>query len=368
MKRFFKNFLKEYFNFSKRERNGIFVILLILTCIIVARVYVNNFQEQQISDFSKFDKEVNEFLAYSLPDLESGQRFSFDPNTVSCDELLYMGLSKKTVDGIIAYREKGYKFYKAEDLKRVYKMTDEEYEAIKDYVEIKTSYNKYFKPYVKKQSVYKPNFELFEFDPNTATYSELKKLGFKSNQINNIINYREKGNKYSTTEDLLKLYTIDTLTYQRVERYVKIESNEHKGIINSNNESITVFINSADTLSFQRLKGIGSVLSKRILAYRSKLGGFISIEQISEVYGISDELFGSIRESLVLDNEEIKKINLNKCDFKELISHPYINKEVANSILNYRSFKGNIENLEELVSQKALKQSELDKILPYVTL
>ncbi|HPX76102.1 MAG TPA: helix-hairpin-helix domain-containing protein [Bacteroidales bacterium] len=375
MKSFWSKFVKEYFNFSKRETNGILFLAIIMLIIIGLRIYFNNYAKPKKFDFTEYETEIDEFLAYSLPDLENGERYDFDPNIVSREELLFMGLSRKTVDGIISYQERGYKFWKPEDLKKVYGITDEEYEAIKDYVKIessksynyKNSYKSYSKNYYKKFDK-SSEIMLFNFDPNTASYSDLKNLGFSNNQANNIINYRNKGGKFYTANDLLKLYSIDSVCFNRVKDYIKITDNVKEDLVKSENREVKVYINSADALEFQKLRGIGEVFSKRIVNYREKLGGFVSKEQIKEVYGISNELYENIEANLILDESEIKKININKADYAELISHPYIDKEITVVILNYREFKGEITSFDELLSQKALTKKSLEKIQPYVSL
>jgi len=375
VKSFWSKFVKEYFNFSKRETNGILFLAIIMVIIIGLRIYFNNYAKPKKLDFTEYETEIDEFLAYSLPDLENGERYDFDPNIVSREELLFMGLSRKTVDGIISYQERSYKFWKPEDLKKVYGITDEEYEAIKDYVKIessrsynyKNSYKSYSKNYYKKFDK-SSEIMLFNFDPNTASYSDLKNLGFSNNQANNIINYRNKGGKFYTANDLLKLYSIDSVCFNRVKDYIKITDNVKEDLVKSENREVKVYINSADALEFQKLRGIGEVFSKRIVNYREKLGGFVSKEQIKEVYGISNELYENIEANLILDESEIKKININKADYAELISHPYIDKEITLVILNYREFKGEITSFDELLSQKALTKKSLEKIQPYVSL
>ncbi|MBQ1720196.1 MAG: helix-hairpin-helix domain-containing protein, partial [Bacteroidales bacterium] len=118
---------------------------------------------------------------------------------------------------------------------------------------------------------------------------------------------------------------------------------------------------------FQKLKGIGEAYSKRIVAYREKLGGFISVEQLREVYGMTDELYNSISANLEIKGEPVRKININTADFKILVSHPYIDKNIAKAILDYRDFAKTIKSTDELVKQKALSQSDYVKISKYIS-
>ena len=144
--------------------------------------------------------------------------------------------------------------------------------------------------------------------------------------------------------------------------YIKIESKSETA-----HYDIIVNINTATETDFQNLKGIGVAYSKRIVAYREKLGGFVSVGQLREVYGITDELYNNISPYLKADNANIRTININTADFKTLVAHPYIDKNIANAILNYREFAKTIKSTDELVKQKALSLSDYDKISRYIS-
>jgi DNA uptake protein ComE-like DNA-binding protein len=85
------------------------------------------------------------------------------------------------------------------------------------------------------------------------------------------------------------------------------------------------------------------------------------------VYGMTDELYNGILPYLEVGNEPVRTININTADFTTLVSHPYIDKKIANAILNYRDFAKTIKSTDELVKQKALSQSEYDKISKYIS-
>lgn len=51
-------------------------------------------------------------------------------------------------------------------------------------------------------------------------------------------------------------------------------------------ENVRVNLNIADTSQLKRVYGIGDKLSERIVKYRDKLGGFVSMSQLKEVYGL----------------------------------------------------------------------------------
>ncbi len=77
----------------------------------------------------------------------------------------------------------------------------------------------------------------------------------------------------------------------------------------SNN--ISIDINEADTTAFIALPGIGSKLAQRIINFRTKLGGFYSIDQVRETFGLPDSTFRKIQKQLTYHNSTIQKININ---------------------------------------------------------
>lgn len=342
------------------------VLFALLLILIVTNIFVSAHKSSSKIDFSGFEAEIDSFLSYQQTHFDDSELFAFDPNSASREDLLRLGLSPKSVNGIMNYREKGYKFYKPEDITRVRTLKPEEYETIKDYIVIeKPSYrsdNKRSNKGYSYQREEPEEIKLFDFDPNTATKEELESLGFKSWQVKNILKYRNNGGKFKQPSDIAKVYGIDSDFVDKLMPYIKIESTpstvSHDMLIN---------INTATEEDFQKLKGIGATYSKRIVAYREKLGGFVALEQLREVYGITDDLYSSIVANLEIKDEPVRTININVADFSTLVSHPYIDKQIAEAILNYRGFAKNIKSTDELVKQKAISRSVYEKISKYIS-
>ena len=101
-------------------------------------------------------------------------------------------------------------------------------------------------------------------------------------------------------------------------------------------------IDSCDSASLESLPGIGPILSSRIIKYRILIGGFVSVEQLREVYGLKEETFNLISSRLFADSLMVRKIKINKADFKGLIRHPYFHRNEVSDILNYRELQGRI--------------------------
>jgi competence ComEA-like helix-hairpin-helix protein len=122
----------------------------------------------------------------------------------------------------------------------------------------------------------------------------------------------------------------------------------------------------ADTTAFIALSGIGSRLAERIIRFREKLGGFYSIDQIGEVYGLADSVFQKLKPFLQLAPFTIKKININTATIDDLKSHPYIKYGIANNIIAYRNQHGPFLNKEDIKKIMTITDEVYNKIYPYL--
>ena len=129
-----------------------------------------------------------------------------------------------------------------------------------------------------------------------------------------------------------------------------------------------VDINTADTSAFIALPGIGNKLALRIVNFRDKLGGFYSIDQIGETYGLPDSVFRKIKPFLNLETNLVKKFNINTATKDEMKSHPYIKWNLANAIVEYRNQHGNFSSLEDLKKISLITTEVFDKIKFYLAL
>jgi len=135
----------------------------------------------------------------------------------------------------------------------------------------------------------------------------------------------------------------------------------------SQNPPQPIELNQADSMSLVRLPGIGPVLSSRILKYRRLLGGFASVDQLREVYGLRSGLVDTLSWRLRADSAQVQRIDLNHAGFPELRRHPYIGTHLARSILRFREHRGLLSAPEELVQQKVLTREEYQRIRPYLS-
>lgn len=219
---------------------------------------------------------------------------------------------------------------------------------------------------------------LFDFDPNTLDSVGWVSLGFSPKQTKSILKYRNAGAKFRKPEDLKKLFMVDEARYAELQPYIAIdqttfESTQRKEYDRPQWERPKfevphVELNTADTTELMKLKGIGSSFAKRIVKYRELLGGYTSKEQLLEVYGMDTARFNPISAQFTVDTMIRIRININRSDAQELMKHPYIDKNQAVAIVNYRTQHGEFRHLSDLKKIHLIKEEDYRRILPYCSI
>lgn len=216
------------------------------------------------------------------------------------------------------------------------------------------------------------NYSLFGFNPNTADSVTFIKLGLKPYVASNIIRFRKKGGSFKTTDSFSKVYGLSSEKFNELEPYIEITDNKSanidstKLVVEKKVQNMLVELNSADTTELMKIRGIGRFLAKGIVRLRDQLGGFVSVEQVREVYGMKDENFDKIKSSLKVNTTNIRKTNVNIASVEKLNAHPYLNFYQSKAIYELRRKKGKLKNCDELLSLSELNAETIEKIKPYL--
>ncbi len=215
----------------------------------------------------------------------------------------------------------------------------------------------------------------FTFDPNTLPVDGWMKMGYSEKQANALDNYRKKGGVFRKKEDLKKIFFISDNDYAQLEKYIEIHSeNIPQETRNSTFQKFErpenvkkIELNSADTSDLKQLRGIGSGYAKRIVKYREQLGGFCRSEQLLEIYGFSQELYEKVAPNIIIDPENVRKINLNTATLDQLKRHPYLDYYQAKAIVKYREVGNKFTAVSDLLKVNLIYDDTFEKLKPYLS-
>lgn len=219
-----------------------------------------------------------------------------------------------------------------------------------------------------KKPVRKFHVPIGKFDPNTYSKSDWTNLGLSDKQAEVVLKFTSYG-VYSN-EALKKIYVIPDELFELIKDSTVYPSsgkslNEVELLPETTIQPVN--LNTATYENLIAIKGIGDFYAKRILEYRSELGGFVRKEQLLDLWKFSPEKLSEIEPQIIITGE-INKININLASYDELAAHPYISYKVANSIVKMRQQRGSYENLRELKESKLIDEELFEKLKPYIKL
>ncbi|MCF8223834.1 MAG: helix-hairpin-helix domain-containing protein [Bacteroidales bacterium] len=312
----FKKFLKEYFGYSRRERYGSLVLVIILLAVIIIRIFnVGGIYERQ-----SIPEENIPFTGEQSQDGETRHKdslFIFDPNTASGSELVVLGLSERQAQTVINYRNTGARFRKADDFRRIYGISDSLFDRLIPFIRISKIDN--------------------------------DRDGKSSYQIGSSLSREAKKTENGEA-------ALDSLAEKAHSGRAKRTAVRPKQLD----------INSIDSCKLEQLRGIGPVLASRIVRYRELLGCFYSPRQLYEVYGLDSSTVLMHLDRFYCDTTMLKRININTAGYTELLRHPYIEKRNVDAIMAYRRLAGNIDSITQFFDNRIFNTEQYRRLRPYL--
>lgn len=161
------------------------------------------------------------------------------------------------------------------------------------------------------------------------------------------------------------------------DKFSTLEANESKNITIKEQtisqfpvrDSVYLDLNTSDTLDLQEVRGVGKVRARNIYKYGQKLGGYISVNQLKEVYSIDSATFEQIKPHFYAGKTEIRKVNINSDDPKYLARHPYIDFALAKALIRFRKkYEKDFNSIEEIKQIHLMDEETYNKLRPYIKL
>ncbi len=281
---------KDLFYFTKTERQGIIVlVVLVIGTFSVPQLFQLFFPaEENNPEEEKFEKEYDKFMA-SLKEVKRSSKYTkkptlpypkreiklsvFDPNTADSITFLTLGLPSWMAKNILHYRERQGKFRHPEDFRKIYGLTEEQYQTLLPYIQItekvipKDTTQLLTIQKVQRDTLFKYQSGTI-IDLNQADTTELKKIpGIGSGIARMIVNYRNRLGFFYRIEQLQDIH----LKVDRLRPWFSIDT----ALIHRIN------INKASTEQMMRHPYINYYQAKVINEHRKKKGSLKSLKELT---------------------------------------------------------------------------------------
>ncbi len=289
------NTFKSHFTFSKKQRNGIFLLILIIILLQCVYFFVDFSLEEPKVNQNELEIFQNEIDSLRLVEIENRKPkiYPFNPNFITDYKGYSLGMTNKEIDRLLQFRAKDKWVNSVKEFQNVTKISDS------------------------LLAIISPYFKFPEWVTNPKP------------RTNYSYQYNNEPKTFAQKQDL----------------------------------------NAASASQLQKINGIGEAYSKRIVAYRDKLGGFIADVQLQEVYGLSPEVIERIKEQFTVKTpKQVEKIILNTATIEELVTIQYIDYEVAHHIIEQRTLREGYKTLDELLKVKSFPVNKIEIIKLYLKL
>ena len=281
------NSWEAYFIFSEKERKGIIVLGVILTLSIVFTLLVPHKNDS-----------MGRASPLTIPTLHL---FTFDPNTIDSANAILLGIPVKQVNTLIHYREKGGRFYKKEDILKLYGLDPVIANQLIPFIELKSTEN------LSKWGRYTTN---------------------------------DKGNIYKSNYDDAHKYKTNNYKENNYGPWIKMK----KG-----SASWTIDINEAGAIEWHDKTKLPMNIVHQIINYKNHLGGFTHPLQLKKVYGLADTAFQNLRPHLVVQKNFKPLLNSSTMNFAQWKSLGIFEDQQLYEILKLRKQQGGHVSWRELV-------------------
>ncbi|WP_227658657.1 ComEA family DNA-binding protein [Flavobacterium haoranii] len=218
--------------------------------------------------------------------------------------------------------------------------------------------------------------KIYPFNPNYITDYKGYMLGMSIEEIDRLHKFRSQNKFVNSAKEFQQVTKVSNELLAKISPFFKFPD----WVVNKQNSTRTahsfvkkesvvqINLNSATKEELMKVYGIGEKLSDNILNEKSKLGEFVSIDQISWMWGITPETFENVKKQFFVKpiSGELKKIKINSASSRELSQFPYFNYAISKEIVTYRSMNGEIRNIEDLTKIKGISVDKIKIIVLYL--
>lgn len=284
---------KSHFWYTKNQRNGI-LLLLIIIIFLQLILHFKNFDSQQMVDLSlpkitSYNKQLDSLKKKSSKK-KKFKIYPFNPNYISDYKGYQLGMNVDEIDRLLAHREQRLYVNSAKEFQTITKISDSLLQKISPFFKFpewvqKKNNNK------NNQQRYIPNSrinvsEITTVDINKATLKDFTAIeGVDEYLSERIIKYRSKLQGFSFKEQLFEVWGLDELMVNKI---LSTFSIKNKPIIKKVN------INTASFKEVLSNPYIDYELCIQIFDYKDEVAELQSISEIKNIEGFPIKKYNRI--------------------------------------------------------------------------
>lgn len=292
MKKQWMQWIQYAFGYNRTEAKGFILLLMLLFTYLSIHLYVwlspskvsialtqsqLNQNTALVSLIETAENPPNRFKSFEKKEEEAHpvvpiRLHSFDPNVASVEEFEELGMPQWLAKRIDRFKSKGGKFFKKEDLLKIYDFPEPLYQKLIPYITISAPQNDKFakRSFILQEKTHKAPAK---FDLNTVDTTRLIQLkGIGSKLAARIVKYRDVLGNFVSTSQIREVYGLDSLVVEEILRYGYI-NNPQVRKINVNESSI-------EQMKHPYLK---PYIAKAIVNFRNQHGKFQSIQDLKAI-------------------------------------------------------------------------------------
>lgn len=304
----FKKFVRDYLEYYPSEKKGVFYLALLISLwgigvFVYSRIpaeytsdrefeaavadYYRNLEQQEKKpiDITAIDEEIEI------------QRFYFNPNSVSFDSLLLLGLPGRTAHSIINYRNSGGRFSEPKDLAKIYTLTSEDFHALEPFIRIpRNIVSRDIHPTDQERADAGTDTQyarqpvsadkMIVVDINVADTNQLMQIrGIGSYFAQKIVEHRKKLGGYHSLEQLLEIYYFDREKLDQLAPHFVLNSDAIQ----------TINLNTVSLDELRRHPYFTYSIANSIVQMREMHGPYKRIEEVHRSYLMNDSIFNRIK-------------------------------------------------------------------------
>lgn len=284
---------KSLFKFNKRERSGIFFLLLIIVTLLLIQVGLLRYSgDEGLSSFSvdsDLQEKIDSLKSKALK-RDTAKIYPFNPNYINDFKGYQLGMSTQEIDRLVRYRKQGQYVNSDKEFQRVTLISDSLLELISPYFKF---------PEWATQKGDETDVHLAQStkgfvikDVNKASVEDLQTIyGIGPKLSNRIIKFRDRLGGFLINDQLYDVYGLEPdVVKNALKRYQVINKPDIKKIN----------INTASAQELAQLVYLRSNVARRIVAYRNLNDGFRSLDELTEIEDFPSEKIDRIKLYLTL--------------------------------------------------------------------